>query len=607
MAAAAFCLATALASSIAPASSHNPVVAGESPGNPLGLVGVPFRGPDGTTIEDRACPPIPDHLATSYDDDETYQIPPGWGHIGHINGVNGPGAVTSNYIAVGSVDLYHFENALYNNPTAIEGPHPVNVVEYSVMMGPDGFFRGRMQETIRDEPGTDLRVTDVHERRTYCIYGALEHDGPFLFIGSTFNDPALTQTTDLDLEVFYAPLFQATYPDDDEPRMDYVFLVTSAFQDADQNFYTAPDASFSYESHPVCGNAAIVFSANVSDADGQVVSVEWNFGDGGQAYGTTAQHVFATTQAHTVTVTVEDNDGLITVATQEVYGVASPNCCPALDVPIIIRAAEGATIGFAALGSDFDLDPLTYTLLPFHANASLTPAGLFDWDTAVGDAGWYTAVIEVTDGQCAVQRPVRIGVAAEGHHEAVEDRDWDSIEDGADNCPGIRNREQQDSDLDGIGDACEEGGASPGQEPGASNAASPRRDADGDGVPDAADVCPAVPDTGQNDLDADGAGDACDIDADGDLVPEQGTAGLFLDNCPFKANAGQADRDGDAIGDACDDAVMQAAPVGPGGALSGAPTAAPTGPWGLWLALAGVAACVVVAGAAFVALRRPRG
>jgi hypothetical protein len=58
-------------------------------------------------------------------------------------------------------------------------------------------------------------------------------------------------------------------------------------------------------------------------------------------------------------------------------------------------------------------------------------------------------------------------------------------------------------------------------------------DGDGDGVPDADDVCPDLPDPGQDDADADGHGDACD-------------------DCPAAADPAQTDRDGDAAGDACD-------------------------------------------------------
>jgi len=54
------------------------------------------------------------------------------------------------------------------------------------------------------------------------------------------------------------------------------------------------------------------------------------------------------------------------------------------------------------------------------------------------------------------------------------DADGDGVPEAADNCPGTSNPDQADSDGDGIGDACD-------------------ADADNDGVADANDVCPASP------------------------------------------------------------------------------------------------------------------
>jgi hypothetical protein len=80
-------------------------------------------------------------------------------------------------------------------------------------------------------------------------------------------------------------------------------------------------------------------------------------------------------------------------------------------------------------------------------------------------------------------------------------------------------------------------------------------DADGDGIADAADGCPAVPDPIQDDGDRDGVGDACDLcpalassdrlDRDADGVGDP------CDNCPGTPNPDQADGDGDGVGDAC--------------------------------------------------------
>ena len=76
-------------------------------------------------------------------------------------------------------------------------------------------------------------------------------------------------------------------------------------------------------------------------------------------------------------------------------------------------------------------------------------------------------------------------------------------------------------------------------------------DLDGDGVPDygfSSDNCPGVHNPNQYDTDLDGAGDACDPDLDGDGV------GNLIDNCNGIFNASQIDEDRDGRGDeGCDD------------------------------------------------------
>jgi len=73
----------------------------------------------------------------------------------------------------------------------------------------------------------------------------------------------------------------------------------------------------------------------------------------------------------------------------------------------------------------------------------------------------------------------------------------------------------------------------------------PAADFDGDGVPDASDSCAEVANPDQLDSDADGLGDACDLDDDGDGIADED------DNCPLVANPDQADADGDGVGDLC--------------------------------------------------------
>jgi hypothetical protein len=571
--------------------AHDPdLTPAEAVGNPAGLAGIEFRGPVGTPIEKTPCEPIPDADKAMYSDGGT-----AGGHMGHISQVvaTKPTAPGSSFILPASVDLWHFYDSTYNNPSQIEGPSP----SQGVMLGTDGFFRGEMSEDVLDGTGIDMQVTDVHDTRTYCLYGGLVKEGPFFFIDSTYRDPVKITMTDLDLNIFYAPLFMTEYPG--EPvRLRFFFPVASVYDDpglvvdfvhtnldAPLNLTLDPGVRFEDKSSLPRGVLAI-----------GTTTYRWEFGDGAIASGVgaaarVANHEYADDGVYTSCLRVTTKEG----DTDRVCQPVKINNRPPVaffECPVVVRGTvsqfadsstdrdgtidawlwgfgDGTSDTVAAAEHQYDAtDDYAITLTVWDDDGASDTRGrtcpapgppnrppvidpIPTYNVPAGTEVSFTVTAYDPDGDTVTLRAVGLPPGATFDPLTGVFR-WKA--DRAGYFPDIMFEARDPSGL------VDNGGTDV-------RVYAPSIDSDNDGVQDGADNCAGATNLDQGDDDRDGQGDGCSASAAHDgsgpadpsghalsasLDTDGDTHADSADNCPQVANRDQADRDRDGLGDMCD-------------------------------------------------------
>ena len=210
------------------------------------------------------------------------------------------------------------------------------------------------------------------------------------------------------------------------------------------------------------------------------------------------------------------------------------------------------------------------------AGNDLRPLFVNEWNFPI-DNNYYNEILsdsdtdgvpDVSDNCPTISNPNQEDSDADGRGNACDncptvantnqaDGDSDGVGNACDNCPSTCNSQQLDADHDGIGDVCD-------PTPGCGGCGQPAceqqcssGDSDGDGIPDASDNCPTVPNPGQEDTtDGDGVGNACDncptVSNPNQADTDSDGFGDACDNCPSICNSQQKDADHDGIGDVCD-------------------------------------------------------
>ncbi len=133
-----------------------------------------------------------------------------------------------------------------------------------------------------------------------------------------------------------------------------------------------------------------------SDADGDIVSYRWDFGDGSQALGRTASHRFEVSGNYEVILTVRDDDGAEHSTSRTIAIQAPAGTPPAADAGsdvITLVGREITFIGSASADSDGEISEYIWDFADGNMAFGETATHSYD------EPGSYTVVLSVLDNE----------------------------------------------------------------------------------------------------------------------------------------------------------------------------------------------------------------
>ncbi len=238
--------------------------------------------------------------------------------------------------------------------------------------------------------------------------------------GSTVNFDASASTSDATIAEYVWQFNDGSYPytqtttvETTSPTISHTFAGTGVHDVAltvmaqdgtsgataatlDVGGSSSPVAAFGFSPGSAAPGTPITFNATASsdpNAGGAITSYTWNFGDGTSASGDTVTHAFTQAGAHTVTLTVTDNSGLLDSVSHTIAGAGSPPTAAFSASPA--SAQTGTAVWLSAAASS---DPGgTITSYTWNLGDGTTAHGSVV-SHIYATAGAYTVTLTVTAG-----------------------------------------------------------------------------------------------------------------------------------------------------------------------------------------------------------------